>query len=104
MNGNEAKDTGRTTVSGWGLWVSTSGHLHIIGMVRNHPRLPDGPVDTTRILSIEKQEGRTIAVTRNTRYELLDPHPDFDRLYPRFKERIWPGPVPGYMDLLLSAQ
>ena len=100
MNG--AKEAGRTTVSEWGLIVSNTGHLHIVGHVCNHHRLRDGPVYSTRILSFEKQNGRVIAVTLNTRYELLDPDPEFDELYPDFKERVAPGPVLGYFDLLLS--
>ena len=91
-----------TSVSNWGLLVSNTGHLHIVGLVFNHRRLNDGPVHTTRILAFEKEKGKVFALTRNTRYELLEPDPEFDKIYPNLKEHVSAGPVPGYFDFLLS--
>ena len=61
----------------------------------------DGPVVTTRILSIEKEDGRIYCITLNTRYEMREASATFEREHPGFLERLPAGPVPDYFDLLL---
>ena len=90
------------TVDNWLLIITGTGHLRIEGLVHGHHRLPDGPKVTSRIVAFEKRDDRLVAVTLNTRYELLKPHPLFAALVPCFKERIHEGPVPGYYDMLLE--
>ena len=92
----------RATVLDWELIVTLTGHLHIRGKVRDHPKVMDGPAFTTRILSIEKEDGRIYCITLNTRYEMREASATFEREHPGFLERLPAGHVPDYFDLLLT--
>jgi hypothetical protein len=47
----------------------------LTGYVKGHPRLPDGPLTTSRLIFIDIK--KKVAKTRNTTYALGDPDPEF---------------------------
>jgi hypothetical protein len=64
--------TDAPTIEDWFLYPHRPGAAVLVGTVKGHPRLPDGPVTTSRVTALNEREGW--AETVNRIYRLGRPH------------------------------
>lgn len=73
----------------WPACPPELGDKRLLGVVTNHPVIPDGDdAMTTKIITINKQE-QTVTTRSGSVYTLGEPHPDYEKQYPNARERMF---------------